>query len=62
MKWTLEELQELIKRLCERLSSHDLHSHEYVDGLVDEIQNEITDKKPTSAVCGKTTERTGHIP
>ena len=44
MKWTLEELQEFIKKLCERLSSQDFHSQEYVDGLVDKIQNEMTDK------------------
>ena len=52
MKWTLEELQELIVKICERLSSHDFHSQEYVDGLVDEIQSEMADKNtpasPTS--------------
>jgi len=45
MKWSLEELQELILKLIERLSSHDLHSQEYVDGLVDKIHDEMADKK-----------------
>ena len=44
MKLTLEELHEFILRICEKLSSHDLHSQEHVDGLVDKIQNEMTDK------------------
>ena len=44
MKWTLEELHELILKIRERLLSHDFHSQEYVDGLVDEIKNEMTDK------------------
>ena len=43
MKWTLEELQELINKLRERLTKHDVHSQEYVDSLVDEIQNELED-------------------
>ena len=43
MKWSLEELQELILTLCERLSSHDLHSQEYVDALVDKVQDEMID-------------------
>jgi len=44
MKLTLEELHEFILKICEKLSSHDLHSQEHVDGLVEKIQNETTDK------------------
>ena len=43
MKWTIEELQEFITKLRERLTKHDVHSQEYVDGLVDEIQSELED-------------------
>ena len=45
MTCSLEELHELILEWRERLSSHDLHSQEYVDGLVDKIQSEVVDKK-----------------
>ena len=44
MKLTLEELHEFILKICEKLSAHDLHSQEHVDGLVEKIQNETADK------------------